>query len=392
MMRMEERPMVNEHTPVPGAPSNAMEADACWQAVLARDGSCDRHFVYAVTSTGIYCRPTCPSRRPRRDSVRFFAGPTEAEREGFRPCRRCRPREALAPGGEVVRQVCRYIEEHLDGSVTLAALGAHVGLSPYHLQRLFKKSMGVTPHQYAEARRLDRFKEQLKEGEDVTGALYGAGYGSSSRLYTQASARLGMTPATYRKGGRGMNIAYTTTASPIGCLLVAATERGLCAVQFGEGAADVENTLRHEFPAAILQRDDTSLRPWVDALLRSLDGQPSHLDLPLDVQATAFQSRVWEVLRAIPIGSTRTYTQVAQAIGRPAAARAVGQACAANPVSIAIPCHRVVRDDGGLGGYRWGLERKRSLLAREARATEAGAADGDAGSPSEAAVPAPAAV
>jgi AraC family transcriptional regulator of adaptative response/methylated-DNA-[protein]-cysteine methyltransferase len=369
--------MVNEQKAVLDAPAEAMEDDARWQAVLAREERFDGRFVYAVCSTGIYCRPSCPSRRPNRASARFFAGPGEAEQEGFRACRRCRPREAVAPGVDVVQRICRYIEAHPDKAITLAALSVRAGLSPYHLQRLFKRRMGVTPHQYAAARRLERFKEQLKEGVEVTDALYGAGYGSSSQLYTQADERLGMTPSTYRKGGRGMNIAYTIADSPQGVVLLAATERGICAVYLGEVHEELEGELRKEFPAAAVRRDDTPLRPWVEELFKSLDGQPAALDLPLDVQATAFQSRVWAALRAIPRGSTRTYRQIAEAIGQPTAARAVGRACATNPVSLIIPCHRAVGGDGNLTGYRWGVERKQSLLAREARAAESGEVGND---------------
>ncbi|HWE64762.1 MAG TPA: bifunctional DNA-binding transcriptional regulator/O6-methylguanine-DNA methyltransferase Ada [Chloroflexota bacterium] len=356
-----------EHTPLHDQDTEALDDAARWQAVLARDGQYDGRFFYGVRSTGIYCRPSCPSRRPRREQVRFFAASAAAEQAGFRPCRRCRPQEDAAPEVEVVRQVCRYIDEHPDGPVTLAVLGAHVGLSPYHLQRSFKNTMGATPQQYATARRIDRFKEQLKGGQAVTGAMYDAGYGSSSQLYTQAPARLGMTPTAYLKGGAGMNIHYTTATSPLGWLLVAATERGICVVRFGESAADLEQALAREFSAATLERDDAALQPWVDALARYLDGRQPRLDLPLDVQATAFQSRVWEALRAIPYGSTRSYSQIARAIGQPTAARAVAQACASNPAALIIPCHRVVRDDGSLSGYRWGVERKRSLLAREAQ-------------------------
>jgi AraC family transcriptional regulator, regulatory protein of adaptative response / methylated-DNA-[protein]-cysteine methyltransferase len=378
MMVMEDRSMGTEHTTRHEQSPAAMDDDTRWQAVLTRDRRCDGCFVFAVRSTGIYCRPSCPARRPRRAQVRFFAGPQDAERAGFRPCRRCQPRDTAAPEVELVRQVCRYIEDHPYGPVTLTALGTHVGVGPSHLQRLFKSIMGVTPRQYVEARRLERFKDQLREGDAVAGALYDAGYRSSSQLYTQAPARLGMTPTTYRKGGKGMDIMYTTTASPLGSLLVAATERGLCAVRFGESVADLEQALVREFPAATIRRDDAALRPWVDALVRYLDGRQSQLDLPLDVQATAFQSRVYEALRAIPYGSTRSYSQVARAIGQPTAVRAVAHACATNPVALVIPCHRVVRDDGSLGGYRWGVERKRSLLTQEARATEPGTANGDA--------------
>src|SRR2546421_581196 len=386
MMVMEDRSMGNERTTWHDQPPVAMDDDTRWHAVLVRDRRCDRRFVFAVRSTGIYCRPSCPARRPRREQVRFFAGPEDAECAGFRPCRRCQPRDAAAPEVEVVRQVCRYIEDHPDGPVPLAALGAHVGVSPSHLQRLFKSIMGVTPRQYVEARRLDRFKDQLREGDAVTGALYDAGYRSSSQLYTQAPARLGMTPTTYRKGGVGMHITYTTIASPLGCLLIGAADRALGAVNSGDPPAHREQALVRASPAATIQRDDSPLRPWVDALVRYLDGRQPQLDLPLDVQATAFQSRVYEALRAIPYGSTRSYSQVAQAIGQPTAARAVAQACATNPVALAIPCHRVVRDDGSLGGYRWGLERKRSLLTQEARTAESGAANGDAAPHPEAAV------
>jgi AraC family transcriptional regulator, regulatory protein of adaptative response / methylated-DNA-[protein]-cysteine methyltransferase len=386
MMVMEDRSMGNEHTTGHEQSPAVMNDDARWQAVLVRERRCDGRFVFAVRSTGIYCRPSCPARRPRRAQVRFFAGPQDAERAGFRPCRRCQPREAVAPEVAVVRQVCRYLEDHPDGPTTLTALGAHVGVSPSHLQRLFKSLMGVTPRQYVEARRLDRFKDQLKEGDAVTGALYDAGYRSSSQLYTQAPARLGMTPATYRKGGEGMDIMYTTTASPLGGLLIGATERGLCAVRLGDSTADLEQGLMREFPAATIRRDDAALRPWVDALVRYLDGRQPQLDLPLDVQATAFQSRVYEALRAIPYGSTRSYSQVAQAIGQPTAVRAVAHACATNAVALVIPCHRVVRDDGSLGGYRWGMERKRALLAQEAQAVESGAANGDAAPHPDAAV------
>jgi AraC family transcriptional regulator of adaptative response/methylated-DNA-[protein]-cysteine methyltransferase len=386
MMVMEDQAMGNEHTTRHEQSPAVMDDDARWQAVLARDRRCDGRFVFAVRSTGIYCRPSCPARRPRRAQVRFFTDPEDAERAGFRRCRRCQPRDTVAPEVGVVWQVCRYIEDHPDGPTTLTALGAHVGVSPSHLQRLFKSIMGVTPRQYVEARRLERFKDQLREGDAVTGALYDAGYRSSSQLYTQALAHLGMTPTTYRKGGKGMEIMYTTTASPLGSLLVAATERGLCTVRFGESIADLEQALVREFPAATIQRDDAALRPWVDALVRYLDGRQPQLDLPLDVQATAFQSRVYEALRAIPYGSTRSYSQVAQAIGRPTAVRAVAHACATNPVALVIPCHRVVRDDGSLGGYRWGVERKRSLLTQEARAAESGAANGEAAPHPDAAV------
>ncbi|MDB5076573.1 MAG: bifunctional DNA-binding transcriptional regulator/O6-methylguanine-DNA methyltransferase Ada [Chloroflexi bacterium] len=344
-----------------------MNDDANWQAVLERDRRSDGRFIFAVSTTGIYCRPSCPARRPRRDRVRFFSSTLDAERAGYRPCRRCNPHDSVAPEVVLVQQVCTYIDEHLDGGVTLTTLGAQVGYSPYHLQRLFKRMIGLTPLQYANDRRASRLKAQLKEGQPVTGALYDAGYGSSSHLYTQAPARLGMTPTNYQKGGAGMNISYTTSKSPIGWLIVATTERGVCAVEFGDSAGVLEDALQHEFPAATLAKDDAALQPFVEAISRYLGGRTAAFDLPLDVRATAFQSRVWAALRDIPYGDTRSYGQVARAIGAPAAARAVAQACAGNPVALLIPCHRVVRENGALSGYRWGVQRKRSLLNLEAQ-------------------------
>lgn len=338
-----------------------------WEAVLARDGLADGAFVYAVRTTGVYCRPSCPSRRPRRENVTFFAFPEAAEWAGYRACRRCRPREAAPrhPQVEMVRRACHYIEAQMDGPPTLAALGAHVGSSPHHLQRTFRRLLGITPRQYADAHRVRRLKARLQAGETVTDAMYGAGFGSSRSLYERAPAQLGMTPATYRRGGAGARIGYTIVACPLGRLLVAATGRGVCAVSLGEDDGGMERALRDEYPAAQLQRDDDALRAWVAALLDHLAGQRPHLDLPLDVQATAFQWRVWEQLRAIPYGSTRSYSEIARALGQPTAARAVARACATNPVALIVPCHRVVREDGSASGYRWGLERKQSLLAQE---------------------------
>jgi len=262
---------------------------------------------------------------------------------------------------EVVQRVCRCIETHLEEPLTLAALSAQVGVSPYHLQRTFKRIMGITPRQYAEACRLDQFKARVKGGESVTSAMYSAGYGSSSRLYERAPTQLGMTPATYRRGGQGMHINYTIIDCSLGRLLVAATERGVCAVSLGDSDAALEAALLNEYPAAEIHHDGAAFSEWISPLLSYLNGQQPHLNLPLDVQATAFQWRVWETLRAIPYGRTRSYGEIAQAIGNPKAVRAVARACATNPVAVVIPCHRVVREDGGLGGYRWGLERKKAL-------------------------------
>jgi AraC family transcriptional regulator of adaptative response/methylated-DNA-[protein]-cysteine methyltransferase len=340
---------------------------AYWQAVIERNARWDGTFVFAVRSTGIYCRPSCPARRPGRRHVRFFAQPAEAERAGFRPCRRCRP-EQSSPGdsrADLIRRVCQLIARHREEPLTLPALAAHVGSSPFHLQRVFKRGMGITPRQYADALRLAGVKRRLREGQDVTTALYAAGYGSSSRLYERAPAHLGMTPATYRRGGRGMKIAYSIVQSPLGRLLVGATARGLCAVSFGDRDGTLEAALRQEYPHAEIARNDSAFRPWIKSLLRHLRGHQTRLDLPLDIEATAFQRRVWEELQHIPYGRTRTYSQVARAIGQPTAVRAVARACATNPVSVVVPCHRVIRSDGSLGGYRWGLERKQALLAKE---------------------------
>lgn len=341
--------------------------ESWWRAVLARDSRRDGAFVYAVGSTRIYCRPSCPARRPRREQVTFFPAPEAAERAGFRPCRRCRPREASAQDAqqERVLRACRFIEANFEARLTLAALSAELGVSPHHLQRRFKRVMGITPRQYADACRLRVLKRRLRGGEDVTTALYAAGYGSSSRLYERAPAQLGMTPATYRRGGRGTRIGYTSVACRLGRLLVAATERGICAVSLGESDATLEAALAREYPNAEIHRDPTGVSRWVGALLNHLHGRQPHLNLPVDVQATAFQRRVWEVLRTIPYGATRTYGEIARAVGRPKASRAVARVCATNPVAILVPCHRVVRADGGLGGYRWGLARKRALLDQE---------------------------
>ena len=338
----------------------------CWQAVLDRDASFDGRFVLAVRSTHIYCRPSCPARRPLRKNVTFFALPEAAERAGYRPCKRCRPRDIAVrdPQAEVVQQVCRYIAAHLDESLTLDELGAQVNVSPFHLQRTFKQVMGISPREYAEACRLDQLKTHLRNGDSVTGALYEAGFNSSSRLYDRAPASLGMTPAAYRKGGAGMRIGYTIVDSPLGRLLVAATERGVCAVSLGDDTV-LESTLLGEYPAAQIQRDDTHLHQWVSAILDYLNGWQPHLDLPVDVQATAFQRRVWQELQNIPYGETRSYSEVARAIGSPKAVRAVANACANNPAALVIPCHRVVREDGSLGGYRWGIQRKAALLQQE---------------------------
>jgi AraC family transcriptional regulator, regulatory protein of adaptative response / methylated-DNA-[protein]-cysteine methyltransferase len=358
---------------------------ARWKAVQARDRRADGAFVYAVRSTGIYCRPSCPSRKPAREQVVFFPLPEAAEQQGFRACRRCRPRTAPLrdPKIETVARVCREIDarvfadagadENDDARLTLAALSSPVGMSPHQLERAFRAAMGITPRQYADAQRMRRLKSRLKKGDNVTTALYDAGFGSSSRLYERAPGHLGMTPAEYGRGGDRMKIHYVIVGSPLGRLLVGATGRGVSALYLGESDAALRAALRKEYPRAELLPDGhgsegKGLGQWVKQILAHLRGREPHLDLPTDVQATAFQRRVWEELRRIPYGTTRTYTQVARAIGRPSAIRAVARACATNPVSVVVPCHRVVREDGNLAGYRWGIDRKRTLLEREAAA------------------------
>lgn len=352
----------------------AVEDDVRWRAVESRDARFDGIFFYGVRSTGVYCRPSCPSRRPGRARVEFFRTREAAEASGFRACLRCKPGGAAAadPRAETVLRVCRAIEEWEDGTPSLEELGAELGLSPHQLRRAFKSLTGITPRQYAAAHRLNQFKSKVREGEDVAAAMYGAGYGSSSRLYEKASEQLGMTPATYRRKGKGMNINYAIADCPLGRLLVAATGRGVCSVQFGDGDEELEAALAAEYPAADIGRDEASLGGAVESILRHLEGSQPDLSLPLDVRATAFQLRVWDELRRIPYGSTRSYGEVAAALGQPTATRAVARACATNPVALVTPCHRVVRGDGDPGGYRWGTERKRALLEQEKRAAGGG--------------------
>jgi len=352
--------------------------DAMWQAVQERDRSADGQFVYAVKSTGVYCRPSCPSRRPRREQVFFFRLPQAAEARGFRPCLRCRPRGGaiLDPRAAAVAHMCHKIETCIltDASgPTLGVLAAASGMAAHQLERAFRSIMGITPRQYADARRMLRLKSKLKKGDNVTTALYDAGFGSSSRLYERAPFHLGMTPATYRQGGEGMRIHYTITDSPLGRLLVAATNRGISAVYLGESDVLLASALRKEYPRAEISQGggaSRNLLVWVERIVDHLRGKEPSLDLPTDVQATAFQRRVWEELRRVPYGSTRTYTQIACALGKPKATRAVARACATNPVSVVVPCHRVVRRDGSLAGYRWGVDRKRNLIEHESAVVE----------------------
>ena len=340
-----------------------------WEAVLTRDARSDGRFVYAVRSTGIYCRPSCPSRRPKRESVEFYGGPDAAEIAGFRECRRCRPRAGAppAPGLEHVRKAATYIAAHADAPITLSRLARHVGTSPFHLQRTFSRLLGISPRAYQDALRAQRFRSDLRRGKPLTGAIYDAGYGSSSRVYEGRQIGTGMTPAEYRRGAEGATIAFTIVDSSLGRMLVAGTDKGLCSIKLGDRDAALEQDLRSEYPSAEIRREKGAFADWVRALVVHLDGRMPRLDLPIDVQATAFQWKVWRYLQSIPYGETRTYSGIAKDLGHPSATRAVARACAANRVCLVIPCHRVVSKGGGLGGYRWGVDRKRRLLQKESQ-------------------------
>ena len=340
-----------------------------WQAVVAKDARFDGQFVFAVSSTGVYCRPSCPSRRAHRERVSFFDLPEAAEQAGFRACLRCQPKRArvLDPQIQLVQRVCRLLDESEGEAHKLADLASDTGVSVFHLQRTFKRVMGISPKQYLSARKIGNFKDLVRKGESVTNSLYDSGFNSSSRLYEHAAEELGMTPATYSRGGRGVNINYTIVESSLGRLLVATTERGVCAVKLADNDAELEKELRAEFPEAEINRADEFLHEPVQKILNHLEHNEPRLDLPLDIRSTAFQRQVWEKLCAIPYGETVSYGDVAKSLGKPGAVRAVGRACATNPVALVIPCHRVVREDKSLGGYRWGLDRKQRLLDHERR-------------------------
>ncbi len=331
---------------------------------MSKDIRFDGVFVYAVRSTGVFCRPHCPSRLPRQENVEFFTSTMSAAQAGFRPCLRCTPMDKDSHAA-LVQRICRFIEENSAEAITLETISEQVGVSAQHLQRIFKRIVGISPRQYQDAVRLRRLKTQLRKGDSVTTAQYEAGYNSSSRLYERAATQLGMTPASYRKGGAGLRIVATTVQTPLGQLLLATTACGLCAVRLGDDAAALQAELQQEFPLAEIQHDELQLKAAIASLVAYLSGRNVALNLPLDIQATAFQRRVWEELQAIPYGETRSYSEIAAAIAQPKAVRAVANACAANPVALVIPCHRVIRGDGSLSGYRWGLERKEALLAQE---------------------------
>jgi AraC family transcriptional regulator, regulatory protein of adaptative response / methylated-DNA-[protein]-cysteine methyltransferase len=341
----------------------ALNPTQAWQQVLARDASAS--FVYAVASTGIFCRPSCPSRRPTEANVRFFPEAVGALAAGYRACKRCAPLGELREAATVAR-VCRYLAAHCERAVTLADLAKVARSSPFTIQRQFTRVLGLSPRAYqAQLRAVHMRKSLSTSGASVTEAIYQAGYGSSSRFYEQAAGDLGMSPTRFRDGGLNETIRFATARCELGLLLVAATDRGVCSVMLGDHAAELERLLRQQFRAATVEPDTTGLQHHVAAVLGAMTDHPAVGDLPLDVRATAFQARVWRALRQIPRGQTRSYAELARAIGQPTAVRAVARACATNPVAITVPCHRVIGSDGSLTGYRWGVDRKKRLLALE---------------------------
>ncbi|WP_053238760.1 bifunctional DNA-binding transcriptional regulator/O6-methylguanine-DNA methyltransferase Ada [Sandaracinus amylolyticus] len=342
------------------------EDDARWAAVVARDRAADGTFVYAVRTTGVYCRPSCASRLARRENVEFHRGASEAERAGFRACRRCRPGEASPAERQAARiaEICRVLDD-ADREHDLDALAASAGMSRFHFQRVFKSITGVTPKAYARARRAERVRSELARGASVTSAMYAAGFRSSGRFYEHSDAMLGMVPSAFREGARSLTIRFAIGACSLGAILVAATDVGVCSILLGDDPDALAAELQERFPHATFEAGEREFDAWVARVVGLVEAPRVGLDLPLDVRGTAFQQRVWAALRAIPVGTTASYADVARAIGMPDAARAVAGACAANPLAVAIPCHRVVRRDGELSGYRWGVERKRELLRRE---------------------------
>lgn len=344
-------------------------------AVARRDPSSDGRFVYAVVTTGVFCRPSCPARPARPENLRFFPGIAEAEAAGFRACKRCRPDNPLYDVERMV-ELARYIEAHADDKLRLADLAERQGLSPAYLQRTFKAVFGVTPKAYQDAARLRTLKRLLKAGEGVTGAIFESGYGSPSRFYEKAARRIGMTPRAYRAGGSGESIAFASRPTAFGHLMMAATDKGVCFVMFGDSHDDLYEQLRAEFPKAALEpspeNDERLLDGWMEALEAHLIEGAPRPEVPLDLRGTAFQIKVWRFLLSIPAGDAVSYGEVAAGVDRPGAARAVGSACGGNRIAVLVPCHRVLRGDGGLGGYRWGLERKRALLDAERRGRRKG--------------------
>lgn len=354
-----------------------MDRTAMWNAVVARDSAGDGKFVYAVRTTGVYCRPTCPSRRPNENNVEFFANAGKARLAGYRACARCQPDEQTNKAEDIVRRAKQFLDERIgtgNASVMLNDLGESLRMSPYHVQRVFKAHTGISPKQYMQERKMQILKEQLKRGAAVTEAVYEAGFGSASRVYEQSTRELGMTPAAYARGGRGEVIVYAVAETALGMMLIGVTERGVCALMFADGEEQLVEDLHAQFALAkVIRADahDERLERWVAAVESYLEGNAIALaSVEIAYEGTALQQAVWRYLRTIPFGETRTYTQVAAQVGKPNAVRAVASACASNKIALAVPCHRVLRTDGSLGGYRWGLQRKAELLRREREAGE----------------------
>ena len=349
--------------------AEAIEHDPRWRAILNRDSSADGKFYYSVKSTGVYCKPSCSSRRARPENVQFHRTRADAERAGFRPCRRCKPDQpGLAEqNARRIAQACRLIDQ-ADEAPSLAKLAAAAGMSPYHFHRMFKAATGLTPKEYAEAQRSKRMRASLERSNTVTDAIYEAGYQSSSRFYDNANGVLGMTPSKFRSGGAETDIHFALGECSLGSILVAQSNKGVCSILIGDDPAALVHDLEDRFPKANLIGSESGYEKTVAKVVGLIEEPGVGLDLPLDIRGTAFERRVWKALQQIPPGSTATYSDIAKKIGRPKAVRAVAQACGANSLAVAIPCHRVIRTDGSLSGYRWGVDRKRALLAREARA------------------------
>jgi AraC family transcriptional regulator, regulatory protein of adaptative response / methylated-DNA-[protein]-cysteine methyltransferase len=343
-----------------------LDLEACWRAVENRDAGADGSFLYGVRTTGVYCRPGCASRRPLRANTVFFETTEAARAGGFRPCKRCRPTDDSAASRHLaaVEKACALLQNS-EAMPSLAELADAAGISRFHFHRVFKQITGTTPRDYARTHRLGQFGERLAAGQPVAEAIYASGFGSSSRAYEAAPVGLGMTPGARRRGGNGETIRFVTVETPLGWALVAATERGICMTALGDDRNQLASALRQRFPAAEVIAEDGGLRQWADRIVRFITAPGENLDLPLDIRGTAFQARVWRALQKIPLGKTASYTEIAAVLGQPKAVRAVAQACAANKLALIVPCHRVIRSDGDLGGYRWGVERKQSLLARE---------------------------
>ncbi|MEZ5827926.1 MAG: bifunctional DNA-binding transcriptional regulator/O6-methylguanine-DNA methyltransferase Ada [Hyphomicrobiales bacterium] len=351
-------------TPVP----QAMLDEQRWQAIAARDARHDGDFVFAVRTTGIYCRPSCPARRPKRENVAFYATPEMANAAGFRPCKRCTPDQPSLADKHAVKvvQACRLIES-ADEPLSLDALAKAVRMSPYHFHHVFKAALGMTPKAYATAHRHKRVRAELGRSATITEAIYDAGYNSNGRFYATSNETLGMSPQAFRAGGADQDIKFAIGTCSLGPLLVAASDKGVCAILFGDGAQDLRRELRRQFPKARMVEGDAEFERLTAEVICHVENPRTAFGFPLDIRGTAFQHRVWEALRRIPVGSTASYTEIAERIGAPGSARAVARACASNLIAVAIPCHRVVRSDGSISGYRGGVARKRALLAKEAK-------------------------